>query len=368
MNKSLIFICLFALYLSTYKPMTDRSINFGKDVCYYRDVSHNSYFEYVKPCESGKTCLSLSDSNYNIRKCQDYNYLYRTLNDECQIDEDCPGNLKCKSNKCDFDGDNPYLNYYCPYGKVIDGGVCKEKTNGDKCELRDDNGNYQEGYNAGYFKLCGLIDLKTLNNNGDYFKKSVSSSFYCSVADGNFVDDEFACQSGFALYFYGNNKYTQANNPSSTSNIMYLKCVTVTGIDADNKVVKYKIGEAGVEQYYLINKLISSYQSYILGEISEFTMTKLELFQNYKKRYDAIKDDCQKLLYPDEEETCRDDELRKWYYFYLNPEQYVLYKNEPQIMEYLVQKTYKNYKAEHTSYSRFLSLNIFIMLLFFISL
>jgi hypothetical protein len=49
--------------------------------------------------------------------------------------------------------------------------------------------------------------------------------------------------------------------------------------------------------------------------------------------------------------TCRDDELRKWYYFYDNPGEYILYQNEPQIMEYLIQQDYKDYKAEHTSAS-----------------
>ena len=96
-------------------------------------------------------------------------------------------------------------------------------------------------------------------------------------------------------------------------------------------------------------------------------MTRLEIFQNYKKRYDEIKEECARLLYLDEPGTCRDDELRKWYYFYENPEEYILYKNEPMIMEYLIQTTYPNYKAEHVNSSGFLSLNILILILALIS-
>lgn len=380
-NKFLVFICLFALYSSTYKPMTQKTFDFGEGVCYYKDVSHNSNFEYVKPCESGKKCLSLSDSNYNIKKCQEFHYLYRTLNDPCTNDEECPGNLKCKSNKCDFDGDKPYGDY-CPYGKVkvyeTSGYTCKEKSNGDKCEVTKLESDgiteiLEELYNPGYFKLCGLIDLQQKNSGGLYYKKTVSSSFYGSVADGSFVEDKFACEHGFALYFYGNNKYRLANNPSTTSTThqMFLKCVTLTEVDENKKVIKYKIGESGTEQYYLINELTTSdnYKQNIEAEISAYTMTKLEIFKNYKKRYDEIKDDCAKTLYIDESKTCRDDELRKWFYFYQNPWEYILYKNDPQVMEYLVQEQYENYKAEHTTDSSgFLSLNILIILLFLLSL
>jgi hypothetical protein len=98
-------------------------------------------------------------------------------------------------------------------------------------------------------------------------------------------------------------------------------------------------------------------------------MTKLEIFQNYKKRYDEIKEECKSLLYLDEPETCRDDELRKWYYFYINPGKYILYQNEPQVMEYLIQDSYKDYKAEHTTDSiGFLKINILLIFFILISL
>ena len=385
-NKPFILICLLTTYLSTYRPMTMKNFDFGADVCHYNDASHNNGFKYVKPCESGKVCVSsLSDSPYAIRKCIDYHYFYRTLNDECKSSEECPGNLICTSNKCDFDGNKPY-GLYCPYGKVIENNECKEKTNRDKCEVNNADGTNPERYYPGYFKECGLIDLQlTSANSNQYYEKTVSSSFYCSVPDDSFVRESITCEHGFALYFYGNKKYKPINNPAnptsgglSSTHQMYLRCVTVTGVDKDNNVIKYKIGESGAEEYYLIDELTNvdgltvdgvfmGFRDIMKRSIDEFTMTKLEIFQNYKKRYDEIKDECSRSLYDDEPETCRDDELRKWYYFYENPEEYILYKNEPMIMEYLIQTTYPNYKAQHTNSSGFLNLNILILLFALIS-
>lgn len=377
-NKPFILICLLTIYLSTYRPMTMKNFDFGADVCYYKDVSHNNGFEYVKPCESGKVCVSsLNDSPYEIRKCIDYQYFYRTINDECKNNEECPGNLICTSNKCDFDGNKPYGSY-CPYGKVIETNECKEKTNGDKCEVNNADGTNSERYNPGYFKECGLIDLQLTSSGSNlYYEKTISSSFYCSVPDDSFVKEPITCEHGFALYFYGNKKYKSINNPEnptsgglSPNHHMYLRCVTVTGVDKYKNVIKYKIGESGTEEYYLIDELPEStinYKDRMENLIDEFTMTKLEIFQNYKKRYDEIKDECSRSLYDDEPETCRDDELRKWYYFYGKPEEYILYKNEPMIMEYLIQTKYSNYKAQHTNSSGFLNLNILILLFALIS-
>jgi hypothetical protein len=138
-----------------------------------------------------------------------------------------------------------------------------------------------------------------MTGSNKYFKKSISKSFYCSGPEDSFVEDKLVCQSGLALYFYGNKEYKDTNNPSTIgTNIMYLRCVTVTGIDLENEIIKYKIGSDGNEQYYHLDEVYSPYKDLI--NINEFTMTKLELFQNYKKRYDEIKDDCKSKLYLDE--------------------------------------------------------------------
>lgn len=117
-----------------------------------------------------------------------------------------------------------------------------------------------------------------MTGSNKYFKKSISKSFYCSGPEDSFVEDKLVCQSGLALYFYGNKEYKDTNNPSTIgTNIMYLRCVTVTGIDLENEIIKYKIGSDGNEQYYHLDEVYSPYKDLI--NINEFTMTKLELFQ-----------------------------------------------------------------------------------------
>ena len=62
-------------------------------------------------------------------------------------------------------------------------------------------------------------------------------------------------------------------------------------------------------------------------------MTRLEMFNNYIQNLN------------DENESA------KWYYFYKHPEEYLLYKNEPQVIEYLVKEKGANmeYKVQHTA-------------------
>ena len=140
-------------------------------------------------------------------------------------------------------------------------------------------------------------------------------------------------------------------------------------------LIKYKIG-SGEEEYYHLSQVYgdldssslsyTNYQSEIKGKINQYTMTKLELFQKYKERYNAIKSDCMNYLYPEELYTCRDNELRKWFYFYSIPKEYLLYRNEPEVMGYLVQQYYKTYTSNSSGF--FLNLSIISLLLIMISL
>ncbi len=404
-KQLLIFFYLISLYISTYRPMSKKNIDFNLDnVCYYQDISDKSFFEYVRPCESEKSCILVDDyydptnptssspnyPSYNVKTCQDYFNYFRTMGDDCTTNEDCDGTLVCSSGKkCTFDGNKYYYknnHYYCPSNKYYNSatsvdGTCNEdiaEANRDKCLVQTKESGAvssiiptgSNNYEPGYFKMCGYISLDVLNNNNNYYKKYVSISEFCSVQDGEFVEDKFACKSGFALYFYANKKYKKSDNPYTSNpelNVdrkpqeMFLRCVTVTGIDTDNQIIKYKI-ENGEEEYYHFSEVHSNYQNRI--NYDGYTMTKLELFQKYKERYNAIKSDCMNYLYPEEPATCRDNELRKWYYFYRNPEKYLLYRNEPQVMDYLVQKTYPTYTSNS---SRFLNLSILSLLLIFIS-
>ena len=50
-----------------------------------------------------------------------------------------------------------------------------------------------------YMKVCGEIEWDAENNNA--FKKT-NMNYIGSVSDGKFVENELACESGFALKFY----------------------------------------------------------------------------------------------------------------------------------------------------------------------
>ena len=105
-----------------------------------------------------------------------------------------------------------------------------------------------------------------------------------------------------------------------------------------NGIIKYKIENEEGEKYYDPDDLPSGYS---LKYYDKYLMTRYEIFNNYKKRLESITD-CKEF-------HCEDDELNKWYYFYHHPKEYILYQNEPQVMEYLVQQSYSKYKAKYTS-------------------
>ena len=87
-----------------------------------------------------------------------------------------------------------------------------------------------------------------------------------------------------------------------------------------------------------------------------------------------IKDTCTTVNFYDEPFTCGNDELRKLWYFYNNIDMYLLYKNDEDIINYLVQKTYPLYGVETNDKNSdenndlYLNIKYFIFLLFLLSL
>ena len=88
------------------------------------------------------------------------------------------------------------------------------------------------------------------------------------------------------------------------------------------------------------------------------------------KKYTAVfteekQKECEKNKYYDEPQTCRDNELRKLYFYYQNPEYYELYYDEDgknnDVINYFIQSSYKSYQS-----SGFLSFKYFISLLLFL--
>ena len=118
-------------------------------------------------------------------------------------------------------------------------------------------------------------------------------------------------------------------------------------------------------------------------------MTKLKLFKKYKEEYDKVKEQCNTQKSSDN--LCGKDELMKWWYLYQNPRDYLLYKDQTEVLDYLIQGIYPSYTPEtgkvpettpvtqpvektedetttetetETDSSRFLNIKYFIFLLF----
>ena len=339
MHKSiLVFIYLFSSSLSQisqiYKPMTKRTKDFGEDVCFFTDSSERII--YVKPCREGKRCENLNlDSYYNIHSCIDYDSEYSNLDQTCATknnigskDIDCTTGLSCNENeKCV----KPVI---CPENQVqkYDDGTCAPDPG--FCEDYSDT---SKRYYPGLYKGCAELEI----DSSDYSNKKLYSNYKANIDDGKFIysrDYLKYCKSGYALYFYGNKKLENPDTTTPPSHRMFLMCVSILGKDK-NGIIKYKIGN-DPEKYYNPSKLTSLGVTLYLND--EFLMTRIECFNNYKKRMDQL--NCRAT-------GCEDDELTKWEYCYDHPKEYVFYKNEPQIIEYLIKEDdgNYNYKVYHTS-------------------
>ena len=334
MHKSiLVFIYLFSSSLSQiYKPMTKRTKDFGEDVCSFTDSTENII--YVNPCREGKKCESLGTPDYDIHSCIDYGSEYSNLNENCATknnigskDIDCTTDLSCNSN------DKCVKSVICPENQVKKtGGTCVADPS--YCiDYSDTSIQYQPGL----YKGCAELEI----DSSDYTYKKLYSNYKANIDDGKFIyDDNYLkyCKSGYALYFYGNKKLENPDTTTPPSHTMFLMCVSILGKDK-NGIIKYKIGN-DPEKYYNPSKLRTTSYSLYLND--EFLMTRIECFNNYKKRMDQL--NCRAT-------GCEDDELTKWEFCYDYPKVYLLYKNEPQVIEYLIKEGLGkyNYKVYHTS-------------------
>lgn len=168
---------------------------------------------------------------------------------------------------------------------------------------------------------------------------SLLENDYFSQNDGTFVSDEKACKSGTTLYFYGDGKITNDIDYSHQSeNILYLKCVTIKTVDHINKRVNYTIGSDTTINTYDLYDLKApntddlNKKNYLKNKIDEFFMVKLELFNDYKEIY-MKNDGCMK-------NNDLDDNLLRKQYYYEHINEYLLYKDQTEFIEYLIQNTY----------------------------
>ena len=96
---------------------------------------------------------------------------------------------------------------------------------------------------------------------------------------------------------------------------------------------------------------------------------KTNIFQEY---IGALTDDIRKCTNPEFNnpvslETCQNNQLRKWGYFYDNPNEYMLYYSDEDkgktVVNFLVQSTFPSYQS-----NSFLNIKSFIILFLLISL
>ena len=377
----LVFLYLFSYTHLTFISMSQKEFNVDiDDLCYYDEGGFNNN-EYVKPCEKQFYCNK--DSFHNeIGICQKTSDIIKKLGEECTSSFQCDSGLECLKEKClvqnsteaykKTDSVTGEAYYYCPSYLIP---IFSDANNEFRCDQREPNiinrcffleedDTYKIAF-PDYFKVCGeQVIAETSQNSGKYNIKSTNASYIGSVEDGKFVQDERACQHGFALYFYGNNKTEKPTNEDSDK--MFKRCVTVKEVD-DNCNIKYSIGEK--EDVYNTKKLDNS-----LSINCDFLIIKLELFQQYLEKMKEMEETCKNGKYYEEPFTCGNDELRKLWFFYNKPNLYLQYKNEEDIVNFFLQSSYhlygfgENTTSNSTDYSFFLNIKYYIMLLSLLSL
>ena len=346
--------------------MSKLNINLPKDICYFKDPSVSLNFEFVKGCENKKVCNKVDKHLYDIYTCQTPQGLIKNPGSSCDNNYECIyGNSCTDSHKCcpntGCTDTTPTPSTGCNAGEIYNykietSPVCQSGIDKKFCKTYDSPGADEDltGYykEDNYAKICGKINIESYEEHKKFYRKSIEWVYYGSVQDGGYVEEPEACESGYALYFYGENKLTNPISSDSTTHEMFLRCVTVldvelkTSIDTDETKsscarIKYKIG-SGNELIYDLSNLDAAHKS--LSNCDYLLMTKLEMFKKYKQEYDKVKEECYSSKSSDN--VCGKDELMKWWHLYENPRDYVLYKDQTEVLDYLIQRSYSSYTPE----------------------
>ena len=344
MNK-LILTLLYFFKLSLlvaspiyYRPMSKRSIDFGDDVCYYEDISNDFKLMYVKGCPSGKSCqqVETDTEQYKIHTCQTfYSDLKRNPGENC--DEglyECKLDVPCSSGKCSGSSPTPTPDT-CTTIKEIGSGDCITAQAeiagiGNKCYIQETSTSTPKNYlHYTSSKQCKKLNIKEKEDlAGQYYIQSKELVDYYSIEDGDYVeyvereeDHNKFCQSGFSLFFFGNGKLISSDTG------MFKRCVTFLAIESSstNYIIKYKI-KNGEEHIYDTSHLTGTFQTNQNDELANL-LAKLEILNYMKEEYKTNGENSNGLI--------------KWEYLYRNPKDYLLYKDQVDVLDYLVQK-YKN--------------------------
>lgn len=387
----LLFASIISVSLPTYRPMSMRTIDFGENICKYREYDYysssgspgSSYIDYVKPCQEGKRCYGTESSNYMLHTCENSPKRRKTIDESCQTDFECEQSLECSSeNKCIVnsrykvsDSSSGLSLYYCSSGKLPiysssndfwqgTAPSCTQTT--DFPTGTDYTNKFYVSNNAGKyaglqpFKVPGKINFKTKQANSDYEVDSIELADIGSLAAGTPVYDERACESGFALYFYGNGALTKPEVASGIDPKMFLYCANLKEVLSGYYV--YTLTDTN-EKIYNTEKVDDEYSHSL--SYNPNIETKLEMFKNYINALKPKLESCKSDYDYSEPYTCKNNEIRKWWYFYNKPEEYMLYKDHKLVVDYLVQDKYSEYASESCGFLALkYTLYLIILLLF----
>lgn len=296
-KETLLLLSLFSISTSsTYAPFHQRKFEYSvSDLCSYDD----DIFQYVKPCQTNYQCKSVSGSDsHDISTCKEYVKTIKKFGDTCIADKECDSGLECStSSKCVSNNNynaygikdrvsNDYY-YYCNDDYRATGSSCVQKTSSGVSGIGDnlchqagtDNANAKTVRpNFGY--ICGQNTWQqyssTNPNYPHHYKSETKMNRIGTVDDGEYVKDERACISGFALKFYMG---TSLDAPTSGETTQDKVCVTLNGVETGkNNYVIYK---------YTLNNKEYTYNTEDTTSVSH-QMTKLELFKEYVKKAEGI--------------------------------------------------------------------------------
>ena len=347
MNKNiiLIFLCLFKIslftdYFTYYRPMSKKSIDFGEDVCYYEDISDNSKLMYVKGCPSGKHCYPVGGTNseYNIRTCQPVysSSLKRKIGENCDDGlYECDDSLECNtSGKC-IDPYHDSSGGCTTITKEVSGEADECITDPEQirnigiiCVEPSDEIIYIHHSSPNSLKICKKLTIEETSSGNYYIKYIELVDGYYSIQDGDYVEESSNeyCQSGFSLYFFGNGKQIISSSDSQ----MFKRCVTILDVVPRDGgyIIKYKIKNEA-EHIYDTSKLSGDYKTTQNNECAK--LLNLELLNFMKEEYKA---------------NGKSNKYIKWLYLYENPDKYLLYKEQTDVLNYLIQEFQYSYVPE----------------------
>ena len=363
----LIFLLISSSFSRPYQKMK-KSHGYDDDICEY---AYSSIY-YVKPCEEGYFCKDFGD----LSKCKEIETQFqgKVIGETCSSDFECEKDLECQQTCTLSCGTNNNLEAYKTYSGNYG---CRDKNEKNILYKADKTGinSYALMYSyimstpspllyqlPSFFQVPGKITFFQQTDTVEgtiYAIDTIESAYIGSLDDGTFVMNEMACKSGFALYFYpnGNDRIDPSKNEY---NRMYLKCVTLNDVNTEKKYVKYD-----EKYFYDYNGPFKTFDYYSITNtqrginIPQYPLIKKELFSKYIGVFTPTKQaECENEKKFLEQHTCEDSEARKWYYFYQNPEEYVLYYDEEEkdndIMNFLLQKEYKTFISGQFLYMKFL--------------